>query len=519
MRKKGLVLLLSVCMLGLAACGEKQPAKMPDTTEVSMSEHSQESAQTSVPGAVTEPTEASVPTSAAEPTEVPVSVAEPAKEPEPITSTIPESEAEARNWVQVQEELEQQGLQYVGYYTLTMERLNVMVEDGTELIFLYNTDATTDETDMWTDYNQDRKPEEYTLVMENDTFYGDVFEQHYLVEAAKGSNAYYQPNASELWGEITPYTMGLTGLELSKKQLYAKYGLTFEDSFWNAVFQQKDWYQPKYTEEEFVEGKVYQLTDIEKENLQLLQKLQCDFLGNKEEGDKGLVPIASGSWLDLDGDGSKEQVLYQKNMEDEDFATVTVTIQSDQGQVSFEEVYPGVHTACYLADMEEGSLLGIAMDGISADYGVVLLQYQNGQLSNLGQVSSVVEQMTIEGNTFSGNVESYHLQCQPVIREYTVKNGKLIEVEKDNYEYRGNTVTVLKSVPLYAEPEAAQACGLLEEGETVVVLGGDLKEWVQLEIGSTGEKYWIKVEGHDCYLPDGTTDYSGNVFEGLTFYG
>lgn len=513
MRKKGLILLFSVCMLGLAACGEKQ-----DATGISTSRHSQESVQ--IP--VTEPTEAPVPTAGTESAEVSAStsVAESTEAVEPITSTTPESEAEARSWVQVQEELEQQGLQYVGYYTLTMERLDVMVEDGTELIFLYNTDATTDETDMWIDYNQDRKPEEYTLVMENDTFYGDVFEQHYLVEAAKGSNAYYQPDASQLWGESIPYTMGLTGLELSQKQLYAKYGLTFEDSFWNAVFQQKDWYEPKYTAEEFVEGKVYQLTDTEKENLQLLQKLQSDFQGNKAEGDKGLVPIASGSWLDLDGDGSKEQVLYEKNMEDEDFATVTVTVQSKQGQVSVEEVYPGVHAACYLADREDqGSLLGIAMDGISADYGVVLLQYENGQLSNLGQVPSGVEEMTIQGNTFSGNVESYHLQCQPVIREYTVKSGKLIEVEKDNYEYRGNTVTVLKSVPLYAEPEAAQACGLLEEGETVAVLGGDLKEWVQLEIGSTGEKYWIRVEGHDCYLPDGTTDFSGNVFEGLTFYG
>ena len=33
----------------------------------------------------------------------------------------------------------------------------------------------------------------------------------------------------------------------------------------------------------------------------------------------------------------------------------------------------------------------------------------------------------------------------------------------------------------------------MQGGESVAVLGGDLKEWVALERVATGEKYWIKV--------------------------
>ncbi len=508
MVKKRWMLLLSICMLTLTACGEEQAPEVLNHTEV----NTEAVTETKAPTQIETQDATKVPSQ----TDAPVFTTEPI----PTETSAPEIPVEAKNWPEVQAELEQQGLQYVGYYTITMERLDVMVEDGTEMIFLYNNDATSDETEMWIDYNEDRKPEEYTLVMKNDTFYRDIFEEYYLGGVTKDSTAYYQPDASMLWGEITPYTMGLTGLELSEKQLYAKHGLIFEDDFWNAVFQQKDWYEPKYTAAEFVEGEVYQLTDIEQENLQVLHRMQDDFNGRKAEGAKGLVPIATGSWWDLDGDGNKEQIWLDRHVEDEDFSTVTVTVQSENGIVSFQEAYPGVHSACYLSDMENGNdFIAIAMDGISADFWVELLQYENGQLTNLGQIGSAAVEIVIEDNKLIGNVESYHLQCQPVIREFEIQDNRVIEIEKDYYAYRGNTATVLKALEIYTERGETQATDLLEVGESVIILGGDMKEWVQIERVSTGEKYWIKVEWHDCYLPDGTIDYSGNVFNGLTFYG
>ena len=59
----------------------------------------------------------------------------------------------------------------------------------------------------------------------------------------------------------------------------------------------------------------------------------------------------------------------------------------------------------------------------------------------------------------------------------------------------------------------------LEVGENVLVVGGDLKEWVCLERETNGEKCWIKVKEINCYLPDGTQEYTDAIFEGLTFYG
>lgn len=83
----------------------------------------------------------------------------------------------------------------------------------------------------------------------------------------------------------------------------------------------------------------------------------------------------------------------------------------------------------------------------------------------------------------------------------------------------GNTATVLQEIPLYSEKNGNEADIELLAGDAVQVIGGDLKEWVQLKKVSTGEMGWIKVNVTECRLPDGNCIDSRYLFEGLMFYG
>ena len=98
-------------------------------------------------------------------------------------------------------------------------------------------------------------------------------------------------------------------------------------------------------------------------------------------------------------------------------------------------------------------------------------------------------------------------------------SGTLTPVEKEYYEYAGNIARACVRIPLLGEKAGETQGPVLEPGDRVIVRGGDLAEWVLLEKEATGEQGWLRVTETDCHLPDGTTGFSGDWFEGLSFYG
>ena len=512
MHRKLIAAIVCSSVISLAACGNVENASNTEKdTNGQMTVESTQTAESRQPSraesTITEETPSSTETQ---------------KEVSKEDVTKQEVETPYINWPTIQEELENQNLKYQAVYTVTKERMNVTVEDGTEMIFLHIIPKGTDETEMWSFYLE-RDLEQYALVMKNDEFYGDVFREFYLKESEKAEDSFYQPDASQLWGEITPYSLGQTGLSIARNQVFAKYGRKFEDAFLNAVFSEKSWYEPQYSAEEFKEGTVYQLTEYEQENLQLILKMETELGCRKSGGMKGLLPLASGSWLDLDGDGYMEQISYARENDPNDNDNVVLTVQSDdplKSGAKLESQFWNAHKNCYLAEVEGcGPLLVVAENGISDDFAVNFFSYEGGRLRDVGYIPANVGGVEIGGETINAMVESFHFQCQPVEREYVIEDDRVVEVWKDYYDYRGNKVTVSRAIPVYEQKGATTAKGQLDVGENVIVVGGDLKEWVCLEREANGEKCWIKVKETNCYLPDGTQEYTDAIFEGLTFYG
>lgn len=417
--------------------------------------------------------------------------------------------------------LDENGIYYEGYYNTSGERIDITLEDGTELIFFETR-------------NPDMNVIGYELIMKDDEFNSSVFQERYLNAYDVIIYDYFYPDSSErVLEEEELYGMNQTDLSIFRNELFARYGRKFNDPFLNAVFSQKDWYNPIYEGAEFDTRQQEYLTEIEQENLHTIMKVEAE-MGYRKTGNveaKSAKSLLSGSWLDLDGNGVKEQIIYQisdinEGSDWEEIGEITFLINEKQadGTIALKTqlVHEGIwlYANCYVASMDgENYFLLVADNGFSADYQLSFYQYKEGTLDKVGEMYTYPVGLKVYSDRMEAMEESYHLQCQPIKYEYKLENGKFVKQKADYYEYRQNVVTVLRDVPLYSDKNSSEINIILVPGDEVKVVGGDMKEWVLMEKVSTGEEGWLKVIGSECRYPDGSGEESVHLFEGLTFYG
>lgn len=414
---------------------------------------------------------------------------------------------------QVTKSLDENGIHYAGYYNVSGERIDLTLEDGTALIFLETRDP---EAEYWEHSGR------FELMMKGEEFNGNGFQEGYLNEFDVTSDEPMWPDlsskefdAAELW------SYNQTDLSIGRNQLFAKYGRKFTDPFLNAVFARKNWYKPVYDGQEFDRTMQEFLTETEKANLEAVMKQENDLYYRKKGDYQTVKPLLSGSWLDVDHDGEEEQVCFRFDQTEEYEALVTLTIKEADGtQASVEEHAWSPRKPVYVCSLtEETSQLIIADDGVSEDYTMEFYEYDSGKLTDIGTVSSFPESVQLTGGSISALVETFHLQCEPIRLIYEMTGDQLKQREQEYYEYRGNEVTALTELPLYAAMGDNTPLGELHRDEKVKILGGDLSEWVKIQKIADGAVCWIRVQEGQCELPDGSVLQSSLVFDGLTFYG
>lgn len=418
---------------------------------------------------------------------------------------------------QVQKQLEEENIHYTGYFNVSGERLDLTLENGVTLVFLETRDSQLQTIG-------------YELIMKGTEFNKNGFQENYLNAYDVITDEYYYPDLSqEPLREEDLYQCNQTDLSIIRNQIFAKYGREFQDPFLNAVFLQKSWYTPQYSAEEFTSSQRKQISAMDQENLNLVMKWE-ESKGYRKTAPadyETLRSLLSGSWIDLDGDGREEQVRYHRVMEDNDLSNITLQIKTadkladkDASDVTLNLEEPRLHSNCYIAsgDGKTWQII-VASDGMSADYNMSFYQYEKGTLKKLGEIPSYVESLKIYSDKMLAMVETVHFQCQPLELEYAVQNGKITWIKKEYYEYPQNQAKALKEIPLYGEKEGKEITVTLQSGDEFLVIGGDLTDWVQLKKVSTGEQGWLKVNELECYFPDGTSETSSLLFDGLWFYG
>lgn len=410
--------------------------------------------------------------------------------------------------------LDQEEIRYAGYYNVSGERLDLTLEDGTALLFLQVKDDWGNPLDR------------YELMMRGTELYSNGFEEDYLCcFDVIADEPYYPDLSAEIVDESTLWALSQTELALVRNQIYAVRGRRFQDPFMDAAFRLKNWYEPKYDGAEF-DARNHMLTETEQANLRKVLEIEnsMHYRSINAESYRFARPLLSGSWVDLDGDGSRERIVYTWEEGEDEIGTMELdifpedSVKASGSGIRAEEMNMRPH--CYLISMDGVRWqIVVAADGPSGDYTCDFYGYERGGIVERGRINSYAEGLEAFPDRISAPVEQYHFQCQPVWMEYELKGEKLVQIGKDTYEYRGNTVVALVQAPLLAEKAGEETCLVLEPGDRVVVCAGDLSEWVLLEKEATKERGWLNVVECECRLADGSNGFSGDWFEGLTFYG
>ena len=404
-------------------------------------------------------------------------------------------------------------------YNRSGERIDVELEDGRQLLFLRVTDA-------------DMNVLGHKLIMKDGVLDGNSFQEQYLNAYDVIFFDYYAPELSEeLIDEKQLAQMNQTDISSIRNELYAKYGREFTDPFLKAVFALKDWYDPAYSPQEFDALSNDFLTDIEKENLARITSYEVERGYRKKSGDSSLEvdKIVSGSWYDLDGDGSYEQVFYEIDEGNSNwFASAGIRILSKEdveaGKV--EGIYvswepDNFHDEAYVFSMD-GKTRYLAMGdyGPSADDSMKIYKYTVGNLEEVGCIYDDPTSIKVYPDYIEASERYDHICSQYITFQYVLKNGKFERVIEDYYEYYQHTdIVMMQDIVLHTEKDVNSASIPVAEGEKVEMLGGDVTEWVLFRKVETGEEGWLYVKECKCMLPDGSMVYTGEVFDELAWFG
>lgn len=402
--------------------------------------------------------------------------------------------------------LDEKGILYEAYYDDGDIRINMTLEDGTALIFLKTE-------------NIDGEYIGYALVMKGEYFISSVYQELYLKCYDVICDDYYFPRLSEqVMTEEEVYDLNLFDCRIAINELYAKHGRAFNDSFIRNIFELKTWYEPKYTAAEFDEIADNLLTEIEYKNLELILERQKNSRYGYNVLNK-VKMLVSGSFIDIDGDGTKEKIEYVPAGVDEENYTASAILKMDKNQITYDG--ESIHENCYITSMDGiHKYIIIGEDGMSGDFKSTFYEYKNGELNIVGEMYSLPFEIEVYEDKIIAPEETQHFQCQPVKFRYELKNGSFEKQKDEYYDYRQNIAIANQDVSLYKSKEDKSVDVIIFAGEEVQVMGGDMENWVLLKKVSTGEEGWLEVKDYGtCVLPDGSEIYSGSLFEELYFYG
>lgn len=221
--------------------------------------------------------------------------------------------------------------------------------------------------------------------------------------------------------------------------------------------------------------------------------------------------------LDLDGDGEKDIISYRSMTTDYTRGNSIYSLTVNNSTIEY--VGDNVAPTIYGSSLDGKTLqLIIYDDGPSADPTLNIYHYTGSKLKYAGTIPSY--QFTLTEDGIIANCESYHIQCHSVPFKFEYTNGEIKKIEQDFYP-QGNTVTVLRDVPLYKEKNDATIGITLKTGSEVIIVGSDLKEWVYIQDITSGEYGWLRTtdDYNNCLIPDGEAVPATELFDGLYFYG
>lgn len=343
---------------------------------------------------------------------------------------------------------------------------------------------------------------------------------------ASASRAYLFPNSGVK--PLTPDNLANLDariLELARNEILARHGNVFTRADLKTYFGRKAWYHP----DSAYNG---ELTDVEKKNIQLIQKYEQFNRENKlyQEWDVdsnvlGYPPNKDTyrrlqAAVDLNGDGKEENIRLVFNKHGEISDEWTLNVNNLQLEVGISKMYATTYFTIVDSDTSD-SYFEIAFEnyGPDADRSTTYYYYDGVKLVPMGTLDGLTansDSMNGQGHVTASKL-IYDFQCRYILVDYRL-NGNHVwkEVPKDYYPMEPPTPWTAKlRFPIYSDSQSQRIIRWIKPGEKVYFLGGDGKETgkVKTQDGTIG---WIRVKDD---MLSGTNHDLDDCLDGRLLYG
>ncbi len=275
---------------------------------------------------------------------------------------------------------------------------------------------------------------------------------------------YILPESSEYY--LTDQDIdGMDAQELNyaRNEIFARYGREFNSEELMDYFESQDWYMPVYSPEEFDSN---MLNQYEKENVKFLLSREEKLEPGGYQLDQGSAGMLTDEWEDepetisdediedmLNGDivelGSNISMDLDADGVDEEISIIVDEEYENNGMAYGREYWieiDGEEAATGTGYIIYGTLYGVSLDGEHIDLIVydngpsddpvsTFLQYEDGELKNIGEIDSFVKNLYVDDGILYGQVRCRVIQTQNRYAKWKLNEyEELEEIEEDVYE-------------------------------------------------------------------------------------
>jgi hypothetical protein len=236
-----------------------------------------------------------------------------------------------------------------------------------------------------------------------------------------------------------------------------------------------------------------------------------------------LLAAAPSNYLDLDGDGKPERIVFEGKSGGDTFSVIVNGVRYDGEGENIDGKFEIVDI-----DSTDGLReIAIPEEGPSDDYYTTFLIYRNGKIQKIGKIPGTYD-LKIDGSgiiytMFPGKI--LHTWFFPAAFVLDKKHVPYL-VEQPLYPmeapyvgesgYRrytmGTECTAKRTFPLRASPMDSTIIRTLNPGEKFKIVASDNKKWcvVETNFGTWG---WFEVVRYNIVVPLGVE--AGEVIDGL----
>lgn len=228
---------------------------------------------------------------------------------------------------------------------------------------------------------------------------------------------------------------------------------------------------------------------------------------------------------DLDGDGSKEEIVLRTATNPNYDEVIAYDLYVDEQMVSYEGemISPNFHVTDILAT--DGLMeIAVSEEGPSSDYATVFYRYVDGKLSILSKLqgflgeipnSDMTGKLIVHGDgrvsTLSRGavMQTFFYEGEYVL----VSPTELRHVEKDLYPME-TKVTLLKKLKTVLSRTDQTFAYEFQPGEQATLLETDNSSWVSIR-NSVSDISWFRIRDFGLILDQEEEGFSTDFFDGL----